>query len=137
MNIPTAMCVWLLFTRNRSLVWEYNILNDLSFFRKRLSYRKRIKIPFSILSKSQTRLVTVVGWLYWGLTSLFQPYRKICVFVFHITREKEGDLTQSYDKTPYTNRKFDNQRTTHTNATKNFDYTTIADRLRTVSWSNK
>ena len=52
-------------------------------------------------------------------------------------REKEGDLTQSYDKTPYTNRKFENQRTTHTNATKNFDYTTIADRLRTVSWSNK
>ena len=51
--------------------------------------------------------------------------------------EKEGDLTQSYDKTPYTNRKFENQRTTHTNATKNFDYTTIADRLRTVSWSNK
>ena len=57
------------------------------------------------------------------------------IFVF--TREKEGDLTQSYDKTPYTNRKFENQRTTHTNATKNFDYTTIADRLRTVSWSNK
>ena len=52
-------------------------------------------------------------------------------------REKEGDLTQSYDKTPYTNRKFENQKTTHTNATKNFDYTTIADRLRTVSWSNK
>ena len=54
-----------------------------------------------------------------------------------LKREKEGDLTQSYDKTPYTNRKFENQRTTHTNATKNFDYTTIADRLRTVSWSNK
>ena len=56
---------------------------------------------------------------------------------YHLWREKEGDLTQSYDKTPYTNRKFENQRTTHTNATKNFDYTTIADRLRTVSWSNK
>ena len=26
-----------------------------------------------------------------------------------VTREKEGDLTQSYDKTPYTNRKFENQ----------------------------
>ena len=25
---------------------------------------------------------------------------------------KEGDLTQSYDKNPYTNRKFENQRTT-------------------------
>ena len=28
-------------------------------------------------------------------------------------REKEGDLTQSYDKTPYTNRKFENKRITH------------------------
>ena len=35
-------------------------------------------------------------------------------------REKGRDPTQSYDK----------------NATKNFDYTTISDRLRTVSWSN-
>ena len=59
------------------------------------------------------------------------------LFSFAFGREKEGDLTQSYDKTPYTNRKFENQRTTHTNATKNFDYITIADRLRTVSWSNK
>ena len=29
------------------------------------------------------------------------------------SREKEGDLTQSYDKIPYTNRKLENQRTTH------------------------
>ena len=29
-----------------------------------------------------------------------------------VLREKEGDLIQSYDKTPYTNRKFENQRTT-------------------------
>ena len=50
-------------------------------------------------------------------------------------REKEADLTQSYDNNPYTNRKFKNQ-WTNKNATKNFDYTTIADRLRTVSLSN-
>ena len=25
----------------------------------------------------------------------------------NIIKEKEGDLTQSYDKTPYTNRKFE------------------------------
>ena len=36
-------------------------------------------------------------------------HNPICV----IAREKEGYLTQSYDKTPYTNRKFENQRTTH------------------------
>ena len=29
-----------------------------------------------------------------------------------------------------------NDVTTHKNATKNFDYTAIAGRLRTVSWSN-
>ena len=32
---------------------------------------------------------------------------------FNYFGEKEGDLTHSYDKTPYTNRKFENQRTTH------------------------
>ena len=30
-----------------------------------------------------------------------------------VKRKKEGDLTQSYDKNPYTNRKFENQKTTH------------------------
>ena len=49
--------------------------------------------------------------------------------------KKEGDLTQSYDKSPIPT---ENSKTKgqHTNATKNFDYVTIADRLRTVSWSN-
>ena len=53
-----------------------------------------------------------------------------------ILREKGRDLTQSYDKSPFTHRKI--QKTTWKNkhATKNFDYTTTADRLRTVSWSN-
>ena len=32
--------------------------------------------------------------------------------------------------------KFKKQRDNTKNATKNFDYTTIADRLRTVSWGN-
>ena len=45
-----------------------------------------------------------------------------------ILREKEGDLTQSYDKTPYTNRKFENQRTTHTQTPPK---TSITQRLRT------
>ena len=38
-----------------------------------------------------------------------------------IARGKERGMTQSYDKSPYTNRK---------NATRNFDYTTIENRLR-------
>ena len=49
--------------------------------------------------------------------------------------EKKGrDLTQSYDKSPYTDRNIQKAMWQHKNATKNFDYTTIADRLRTVSW---
>ena len=56
---------------------------------------------------------------------------------FHIQREKGRDLTQSYDKSPYTHRKIQKTTWQHKNATKCFDNTTIADRLRTVSWSNR
>ena len=50
--------------------------------------------------------------------------------------EKGRDQTQSYDKSPYTDRKIQKATWQHKNATKNFDITTIADRLRTVSWGN-
>ena len=53
----------------------------------------------------------------------------------YVTIEKGRDLTRSYDKSPYTNRKFQKASWQHKNATKTFDYTTTADRLRTVSWS--
>ena len=75
-----------------------------------------------------------------------------------MTGEKGRDLNQSYDKSPithiqekieeillnptlyykspYTQRKSQNATLQHTNATKNFDYTTIVDRLRTVSLCN-
>ena len=43
-------------------------------------------------------------------------------------------MTQSYDKSPYTNRKLKNQRDNEKTA-KMFDYTAIADKLKTVSWS--
>ena len=51
-------------------------------------------------------------------------------------REKGRDLTQSCDKNHYTHRTIQKATWQHKNVTKNFDYTTIADRLRTVSWSN-
>ena len=51
-------------------------------------------------------------------------------------RENERDLTQSYDKSPYTDRKIQKATWQHKNATINFDYSTFADRLRTVSWGN-
>ena len=51
--------------------------------------------------------------------------------------EKKGkDWTLSYDKSPYTHGKLKKCQMTTQNATKNFDYTTIAERLRTVSRSN-
>ena len=39
-------------------------------------------------------------------------------------------------KAPTPTEKSKKQRDNKKNATKNFDYTTIADRLRTVNWSN-
>ena len=53
-----------------------------------------------------------------------------------IHRQKGGDLTQSFDKSPYTKEMSKGQSDNTNNATKKFDSTTIADRLRTVSWSN-
>ena len=50
--------------------------------------------------------------------------------------EEERDLTQSYDKSPYTHRKIQKATWQHKNATKNFGYSTIVDRLRTLSWGN-
>ena len=44
-------------------------------------------------------------------------------------REKGRDLPQSYDKAPTPTEKPKEQRDNIKNATKNFDYTTIADRL--------
>ena len=52
-----------------------------------------------------------------------------------VVREKGGDLTQSYYKNVYTYTQIQ-KATWQQNATKNFDYTTITDRLKTVSWSN-
>ena len=60
----------------------------------------------------------------------------VCGAQVYFTREKGRDLTQSRDKNPYTHRTIQKETWQHKNATKNFDYTTIADRLRTVSWSN-
>ena len=48
-------------------------------------------------------------------------------FVKCLRGEKEGDLTQSYDQNPYTNRKFENQM----NHTKTPPKTSITQRLRT------
>ena len=56
--------------------------------------------------------------------------------MFELQREKGRDLTQSCEKNPYTHRTIQKATWQLKNDTKNFDYTTIADRLRTVSWSN-
>ena len=54
----------------------------------------------------------------------------------YVRKEKGRDLTQTCDKNPFTLRKIQKATWQHKNATKNFDYTTIADRLSTVSLSN-
>ena len=53
-----------------------------------------------------------------------------------IMREKGRDLTQSYDKSPYTSKMSKGRSDNTNNATKKFDYRAVADRLRIVSWSN-
>ena len=48
-------------------------------------------------------------------------------------KRKRSDF---YDKSPYAHRKIQKATWQHKNTNQNLDYTTIVDRLRTVSWSN-
>ena len=80
-------------------------------------------------TESSWNLCKLINW--WQL--VYNMLQKTQIFIF---REKGRDLTQSCDKNPYTHRTIQKATWQHKNATKNFDYTTIADRLRTVSWSN-
>ena len=52
----------------------------------------------------------------------------------YVVKKKRRDLSKSYDKNHYTNRKLKKTRQ-QKNPTENLDNTTIANRLRTVSWN--
>ena len=67
----------------------------------------------------------------------FYQEKKEEIWLSPMTKRKKGRyLIQSYDESPYTDRKIQKAMQQHKNATKNFDYTTIADRLRTISWGD-
>ena len=52
-------------------------------------------------------------------------------------KQKGSGLTESYDKSLYIQRKLLKAKLQHkTHATTNFEYMTIADRLRMVNWSD-
>ena len=57
-------------------------------------------------------------------------------FTSTIQEKKENIWLGPMTKAPTPTEKAKQQRDSIKNATKNFDYTTIVDRLRTVSWSN-
>ena len=67
-----------------------------------------------------------------GLSCVEEP----CDEGKYVKREKGRNLTQSYDKNPYTHINNPKNNVTTKNATKNSNCTTIADRLRTVNRSN-
>ena len=60
------------------------------------------------------------------------PYVPLC-FAGDTKRKRSDSVLWQKPLHPQNNLKSNMQ---HKNATKNFDYTTIVDRLRTVSWSN-
>ena len=57
-------------------------------------------------------------------------------YIYTHIRVKGRDLTQSYDKSPYTYRKLQKSRVPTQQRNLKFDYKTTADRLRKVSWSD-
>ena len=62
---------------------------------------------------------------------MYLPKRMLIISFFE--RKKERDLTQSCDKSPTQTEMSKGQSYNTNNATKKFDNTAVADRLRTVS----
>ena len=50
-----------------------------------------------------------------------------------LLKVKGRDLTQSYDKSPYTHRKIRKERDNTKNATKTFDYTTLLEKQQSLT----
>ena len=68
---------------------------------------------------------------------VFQIQKEISALVKNRIEEKREEIgLRSMTKAPTTTEKIQLTRWKHENATTTFDYTTISDRLRTVSWSN-
>ena len=88
-------------------LWHRRVASRSDLWIKSVIQRKHIPMPFNEHSQIFLSLHTFLS----NRTPIKSNREKTTVFFF--AREKEGDLTQSYDKTPYTNRKFENQRTTH------------------------
>ena len=67
--------------------------------------------------------------------SFFQSLRA-CTPTSSTWREKGRDLTQSYDKSPLHQQNFQKGKMTTQTTLQKSSITAVADRLRTVSWSN-
>ena len=74
--------------------------------------------------------------MYESLCCVITIFKKVTTVISVLNmREKGRDLTQSYDKAPTPTENPKSNLITQKRH-QNFDYTTIADRLRTVSWGN-
>ena len=74
--------------------------------------------------------------LFWhktGVSNLAKVSTCTCIWII---KRKGRNLTQSPDKRPYTNKNIKKAKWQHKQLHIKFDYTAVADRLRTVSWSD-
>ena len=88
----------------------------------------------------QTGVVQTLGWFKpYVWIKINESWKATCVGHPEESRHsnerkrKISESTQSFNKTPLHLQKIQKATWQHKNATENFDYTTIADRLRTVS----
>ena len=93
-----------------------------------------------LANRGRLLLRTPVPVTYWtcicsNVKTFFPERIMLSDFIFR-TSLSTSFLLLHKRKSPYTHRQIQNATWQHKNATKNFDYTTIADRFRTVSWSN-
>ena len=96
-------------------------------------FRTSLGTSILLLIPMERYFETVENLDFWKKNAAADILRKS--FKLYISR-KGRDLSQSYDQNSYIQSTIQTATCQYKNVTKNCDYTTIADRLTTVSWSN-
>ena len=116
----------------RSLRMDWSIMNKFLY----LIFFPKIPTYFGITANQTSFLVRSVWiFVYIGRRAGI-PSSIMFKHLSMLLRQKGGDLTKSYDKSPYTNRNFKRAKWKHKQRHKKGRLNSIADRLRTGSWSN-
>ena len=125
-DLDSAFVLWRVGSYNRTIIFRcwfihlYSQITPVVSFHSTENWNVKFQLNGSWCVRSK------------GESRVFYLYEKMKGIKLQVIREKGWDLTKAPKPAEMSKGQSDNTN----NATKKFDYTALADRLRTVSWSN-